>query len=111
MAAKKMKVLGQGLTERGPALLLKDNQTEETVLSVLTKPGEPIIPGSEVVSLEKLDDDHVSCRPLLDGDLVEDWTKDDSVSRSKSGPAQVSNDAYRDGWDRIFAGKDGGAPN
>lgn len=63
--------------------------------------GKPLVPGGEVVRLEKradaagLFDVHVDYQ-------VPGAKETDATARTKNGPAQVATRAYRDSWDRTF---------
>jgi hypothetical protein len=63
--------------------------------------GKPLVPGGEVVRLERrsdapaLFDVHVECE-------VPPRPKPDSAAPALKGPAQVATLAYRESWERVF---------
>ncbi len=62
--------------------------------------GEPIAPGASVVTMS-YDDQHGDYRVDSEVSLKDRHPP----CQSKSGPAMVSSDEYRTGWDRIFGNK------
>jgi chemotaxis response regulator CheB len=72
------------------AALRRRNGEVQRVLVRLAQDGKPIQPGSELVIVG---DSSCECGH---------WRKLESVCGERSGPAQVTTPAYRDGYDRIF---------
>ena len=81
----------KGQTEDGSAAFGMRHTAEHTLTPCLLMPieqGKPLPPGAEFVRLQKKDGDRYAVTSIY-----------------KNGPAKVTTDDYREGWDRIFGSR------
>jgi len=98
-AKKRLRLLAPVATPHGPGMVLKEcGPKGETVVSVPLRPGKPVLPGLEVVTLEAIDDEHFDSETIVEASGL-----------AHSGPAQVATETYRENWEEIFGKR--GAPS
>lgn len=86
-----------GASEDGETLGVLRKRGDEVAPALMqrAKEGQPL--HGELVRLKPREE------PLLfDVDVVYDPSEDAQASQGRDGPPQVSTDAYRKGWDRLF---------
>jgi len=77
--------------------LLFRHDREKLAVNTITphRDGDPIVPNTELLKIEKNPDGGLSCETI--------WSPDDAPS---TGPTKVTSPAYRSGWDAIWGTPD-----